>query len=147
MQILYTAHPTGHFARLLISVLDRVNVDGGSARHILALHVLKFKNGFVFIVEARFVQDGDTEVLLGAIGLRHLKEGVNLTDCRDVVRNERLNLSLQIYLLGLVPLDVLKNLFDLGRNGQISVGIRVISAWHLLLVLIIIVVISLALIL
>ena len=92
MQVLNTTDPSADFARLFVRVLDRVNSHGRSARHILALHVLEFKNRFVFIVQAGLVQHRDSQVFLRTVWLRHLEEGVNLSDCRDVVRDEGLDL-------------------------------------------------------
>lgn len=65
------------------------------------------------MVKAGFVQNRDTQVFLLTIGLGHLKEGINLTDSRDVVRNEGLDLGVQVNLLGLVALNVLKHLLQL----------------------------------
>jgi len=65
------------------------------------------------MVEAGLIQNGDTQVLLLTIGLGHLKEGINLSDSRDVVRNEWLDLGVEINLLGLVALNVLKHLLQL----------------------------------
>lgn len=141
MKVLYTADPASNFAGLLVSVFDRVDVDGGSARHILTLHILQFQNRFVFVVKAGLVQHGDSQIFLGAIWLGHLEEGINLTDCGDVVRDERLDLRVQLNLLRLVPLDVLKHFLEFRRNGQVRVCIWVVRSWHLLLVVIIFIVV------
>ena len=60
MQVLHTADPTRNFAGLLVCLVDRVYGHGGGARHILALNILELKNSFVFVVEAGFIEHGDT---------------------------------------------------------------------------------------
>lgn len=97
------------------------------------------------MVKTRLIQDIDTQIFLLAIGFGHLKEGVDFANCRDVVRDKRFNLRVQFDLLGLVPLNVLKNVFDLLRNGQVRIGVGVVSSWHFLLVLVVFVILSLVL--
>ena len=89
------------------------------------------------MVKARFVKDGDTKVLLLAVGLGHLQEGINLADCGDVVWDEGLDLRVQFDLLWLVPLDVLEHLLELFRNGQVGVLVGVVGAWDFLLVVVV----------
>jgi hypothetical protein len=139
---LHAADPAGHLTRLLVGALNWVNVDGGSTRHILALHILELKHGLIFVVKAGLVQNRDTEVFLLTIRFGHLEEGVDLTDSRDVVGDEWLDLRVKVDLLGLVALNVLKHLLQFLWNGQVRVLVRVVGTWHFFLILIIIVVLS-----
>lgn len=95
------------------------------------------------MVEARLVKHCNTKVFLLSIRLGHLEESVNLTDSRDVVGNEWLDLGLELNLLRLVPLDVIKHVFELLGNGQVRILVRVVGTWHLLLVLVVLVILSL----
>ena len=117
MQVLDAADPTRNFSGLLVSLINRIDVDGGGARHIFALNILELQNSFIFVVKARFIKDIDTEVLLLTIRLGHLEESIDFANSGDVFRNEGLNLSFQIDLLGFVTLDVLKHLLQFLRNG------------------------------
>ena len=56
MQILNAANPTRNFSRLLVSLIDRIDVDRGGARHIFALNILELQNSFIFVVETRFIK-------------------------------------------------------------------------------------------
>jgi hypothetical protein len=113
VQILHTADPAADFARLLIRLIDRVDINWGSARNILALNVFQFQYGLVFVIQTWFVKDSDTQVFLLSIWLWHLQESINFTNSWDVVRNEWLDLGFQINFLGLVSLNVLKHFFEL----------------------------------
>ena len=112
MEILHATDPTCHLARFLIGAVDRVNVDGGGTRHIFALHVLELQDRLVFRVETGLVEHRDAKILLLTVGFRHFKEGVDLADRGDVVRDERLNLCVKFNLLRLVPLYVFKHFFE-----------------------------------
>ena len=142
MQVLNTIDPTRNFARFLVGIFDRVNIDGGSARHVLALNILQFQYCLVFVIKARFVKNGDTEVFLVAIGLGHLQESIDLSDSGDVVGDEGLDLGIELNLLGLIATDVLEDFLKLGRNGQVSVLVGVVCTWHFLFILVVIVIIS-----
>ncbi len=50
VQVLHTADPAGNFARLLVSLFDRINVDGGGTRNIFALHILELQDSLVFVI-------------------------------------------------------------------------------------------------
>ena len=65
------------------------------------------------MVEAGFVKHAYAQVFLLTIGFGHLEEGIDLADCRDVVGDERLYLSLEVDLLRFVTLYVLEHLLQL----------------------------------
>ena len=94
------------------------------------------------MVQSWLVKNCDTQVFLRAIGFRHLKESINFSNSRDVLGDEGLDLGLEVYLLGLVTLDVLEQFFDLIRHGQVSIGSWVVSSWNFLLILVILVIFS-----
>ena len=145
MQILNAANPAGNLPWLLISLIDRVDVDGSGARHIFALHVLELKHGLILVVQAGLIEHADAQFFLRTVGLWHLEERVDLADSWDVIRNEWLQLSLQVNLLRLVTLDVLEHLLKFLRNRQVRVLVRVIGTWDLLLILIVVIVVVLLL--
>ena len=89
------------------------------------------------MIKSWLIQHGDTQVFLRSVGLRHLEERVHLTDCWNVVWNEGLQLRLQVDLLRLVPVDVLEDLLNVGRNLEICVHGGVIGAWDFLLFVVI----------
>ena len=113
MQVLHAANPAGHFTWLLVCLVDRINAHRGCARNILALHVLELQYSFVLVVEARLIEYANTQVLFLSIWLRHLKEGVDLSDSGDVVWDEWLELGFEVDLLGFVTLNVLEHFLEL----------------------------------
>ena len=141
MQVLYAADPTRNFSRFLVSAFNRVDIDGCSSCDILALNVLELENSFVFMIQTRLIQNSDTKVFLLAIRLWHLQEGINFSDSWDVVWDEWLDLCVELDLLGLVALNILKHFLELLRHGQVCILVWIVSAWNLLLILIVILVI------
>jgi len=89
------------------------------------------------VVEAGFIKYVNTEVFRLTVGLGHLKECIDFSDCRDVVGDKRLDLGFQVNLLGLVTLNVLEHLLKLLCNGKVSVLVWVISTWNFLLIFIV----------
>jgi hypothetical protein len=67
-----------------------------------------------------------------AVRFRHFQERVNLTYGWNILWHEGLQLGVEIYLLGLVSLDILEQLLHLGRNLKSSILCRVIGTRHLL---------------
>ena len=65
------------------------------------------------MIQARLVKNGNTKVFFLTIWLRHLQEGVDFAHCGNVVRNEWLDLRVQLNLLRLVALNVLEYLLEL----------------------------------
>ena len=113
VQILHRVHPPADLLRFLISILDRIDVHGRGTDNILALHVFQLENGLVLVVEGRLVQHNNSQVLFSSVRLGHLQEGIDLTHSRDILRNERLQLRIQVDFLWLVPVDILKEFFRL----------------------------------
>lgn len=113
VEVAHAVDPAVDFLLFLVGVLDRVHVERGRTHNILGLDILELQDSFVFVVERRFIEHRDTEVLLVSIRFGHLEERVDLSHRRDVVWDEGLDPGLKIDLLGLVPRDVLKELFDL----------------------------------
>ena len=134
MQVLNSVDPPGDLFGFLVGAFDPVNIDGGGTHDVLALHVLQLKHSLVLRVECRFIQLSNTQVLLGAIRLGHLEEGVNFADRGDVVRHEGAQLSFKVDLLGLVAGDVLEQFLHLGAHVQVRVLRRVVRSRHFLLV-------------
>ena len=89
------------------------------------------------MVKTRFIKNRDTQVLVRTIRLRHLKEGIDLTNSGNVVWNKWLDLCVQINLLWLVTLNVLKHFLQLLWNWQVCILVRVICSWNFLLIFII----------
>ena len=94
-------------------MLYRFNIHRSCADHITLLNVSQFNNSLVFWVKGWLIQYADTQVFLGAVGLRHFQESIYFTDRRYVFGNEWLQLSIEVYLLRLVSLDVLEQFLDL----------------------------------
>ena len=113
MQILHAADPAGHLTWFLVGLVDRVDINWSGARYILALHVLQLEHCLVLVVKTRLIEHRDTQIFLLTVRFGHLKEGIDFTDGGDVVRDEWLDLRLQVNFLGLVPLNVLKHLLEL----------------------------------
>ena len=97
------------------------------------------------MIQARLIKNTDTKVLLLTIRFRHLKECVYFTNCWNVLRNERLQFRFQINLLGLVTSDVLKHFFEILRNRQVRILVRVICSRDFFFIFIVIFVILLLL--
>jgi hypothetical protein len=95
------------------------------------------------VVERRFVQHRDTQVFLGTIGLGHLQEGVYFTNCWDIVRYEGLELSFEVDLLRLVPVDVLEYILHLLTHWQIRVLRRVVGARNFFLLVVFVIIVAL----
>ena len=140
MQILHTANPARNFLRLFVRVFNGVHIDWGCSHDVLTLHVLQFQHSLVLVVKSWLIKNCDTQVLLRAIGFGHLKEGIDFSNSRDVLGNEWLDLGLEVYLLRLVTLDVLKEFFDLIRNGQVCIRGWIVSSWDFLLILIVLII-------
>ena len=68
------------------------------------------------MVQAGLIEDCNTKIFLLSIWLWHLQESINFANCRDVVRNEGLDLCVQINFLGLIALNVIKHVLELLRN-------------------------------
>jgi len=113
VQVLNAVNPPGNLLWLLVGRFDGVDVHGGCADNILALDVFKLEHSLVFVVKSRFVQHSNTQVFLGTVGLRHLHKGIDFADCGDVVRDERLDLGVQVDLLRLVAANILEDLSNL----------------------------------
>jgi len=107
MQILYSADPSRYLFRLLICLLDRVNIHWRRANYIF-LHILHLQYGLVLAVERGFVQYRDTKIFVGTVWLLHLEESIYLADCRHVFWNKRSNFGFKINFLRLESLDVFK---------------------------------------
>ena len=90
------------------------------------------------MVQARLIKHRDTQIFLLTIGFGHLQEGIDFADSRDVVRDEGLDLRLQVNLLRLVALNVLKHFLELLRNGQVSILIWVIGTRYFLFIIFIV---------
>lgn len=75
------------------------------------------------------------------VGLRHLKERVNLTDRWHKVRHERPEFSVEVDLLGFEPLNVFKQFLHFPGDRQVSVLSRVVSAGNFFFILVVIFVI------
>lgn len=58
------------------------------------------------MIQGGFVKHCNTKVFLGSVRLGHLQKGIDFSNSRDVVWNERFNLSVEVNFLRLVPLDV-----------------------------------------
>jgi hypothetical protein len=97
------------------------------------------------VVERRFIEHRDTEVLLVSIRFGHLEERVDLSHRRDVVWDEGLDPGLKIDLLGLIPRDVLKELFDLRLNREVGVLNRVVRAWYIFIIIVVVILLDLLL--
>jgi len=117
VQILHCSNPPCNLLRLLISLLNRVNVHGSCTNHIFALNIFQFKHRFVFVVKSWFIQHNHTKIFLSSIWFGHFQECINFTDSWDVVRNEGLKLGFQVNLLRLVAINVLKDVLDFLTNG------------------------------
>ena len=97
------------------------------------------------MIQAWLVKYSNTKVLFLAIWLRHLQECIYLTNCRDVFWNKWFDLRFEIYLLRFVAPNIVEDLLQFRRNGQISILVRVIGTWHFFFILIIIFVFTLLL--
>lgn len=82
----------------------------------------------------------DTQVLLGAIRLVHLEAGVDLTNGRHEVRDERLQLGLELDLLRFIARYVFEQLLDLVADLQAGVIIGIVRAGHMLVIIITVIV-------
>ena len=60
VEVLDCVDPAGDFFGFFVGVFDGVDVYGGGADHVFGLDVFEFEYGFVFGVEARFVENIDT---------------------------------------------------------------------------------------
>jgi len=58
------------------------------------------------VIQGGFVKYCNTKVFLGSIRLGHFQKSIDLSNSRDVVWNKGFNLSVEVNLLRLVPLDV-----------------------------------------
>jgi len=111
MKIFDAGDPLLDFLLVRLGVLNRGDVDllVGTSVGLLGLDILHHKNSTIGAVHVRLVQVLDTEILSFAIRLGHFEESVNLTNCGNVVRDERSQRGLQLNVLGLVSRDVLLN--------------------------------------
>lgn len=71
MKVIHAVNPARHFLRFFISVFNRVDVNWRCSDNVLTLYVLQLKHCFVFVVQSRFVQYRNTQILLGSIGFWH----------------------------------------------------------------------------
>lgn len=132
MQITYCSYPASDFFRFLICLLNRVHIHRGRTHNVLALDVLKLKDSLVLVVQRRLVQYHYTEIFLRIIRLRHFQKGVNFSNCRNVVWNERLKFGFKFDLLGFVAVDVLENVLDFLTDWQVCILRGIICAGYLL---------------
>lgn len=114
MQLPYSVDP-------LLDLPVRLYAAHLHGREVLVLGYapqLQFQHGGVRRVQTRLVYSGEPEPVGLAVGPRNLDHSVHLTDRRNEVRYERLQLCVQLDGVGLVPSDVLKQLGNFGRYLQ-----------------------------
>ena len=80
------------------------------------------------MVRRGLVEHLQSQVVGFPIRPRHLDERVNLADRWDVVRDEALDLGVQLYVVRLVAPNVPKQLANLRRHVQMGVVSRVVPA-------------------
>jgi len=108
MKILNGINPTRNFFGLLISILNWINVHWGGTYYIFRLNIFELEYCFVLMVKSRLIEHHNTQIFFLSIRFRHLKESIDLSNCWDVLRNERLKLCIQINLLWFIPVDIFK---------------------------------------
>ena len=99
------------------------------------MNILELEHSLVLTIKCGLVKLVDTQVFLLAIWLWHLEEGINFANSWYVIWNERLKFCIQVYLLWLVSLNVLKEIFHIVLNLQIRVISRVVSTWNLFIII------------
>lgn len=138
VQVLHCADPPWNFLWLLVRLLYRINVHRRRSDYIFTLDIFELQNGFIFVVEGRFVENCYTQVFLCSIGLWHLQKSVHLANCRNVVRYKWFDLSIKVNLLGFVPLNVFKQFFYLTAYWKISVLGWIVCSGNFFLIIIIV---------
>jgi len=80
------------------------------------------------MVEARFIENRDTQILFCAIRFRHLKESIYFSNCRNIVWNKWLDFRVQLDLLWFIPLNVLEHFFEILTDIEICILTRIICS-------------------
>lgn len=96
----------------------------------LELNILHRQETFIRAIQSRFIDDSNTEIFFFSIRLRHLKKGIDLSNCWDIVRNKRFKTSLKLYMLRFESRDVFKQFFHILINFEIRIIGGIISSWR-----------------
>mmetsp|Transcript_4295 Transcript_4295/g.12760 ORF Transcript_4295/g.12760 Transcript_4295/m.12760 type:complete len:219 (-) Transcript_4295:478-1134(-) len=89
---------------------------------------LKLEDRGVRLERCGLIEDLETQVVAAAVGGCHLDEGVHLADSGDVVWNEAPQSRVEVNIVGLVPRDIVEEVFDLRAHVQVLEIIRVVCA-------------------
>lgn len=130
MQLVYLLHLLGYLLGVFEGFFNAPDVDWDAGLLFEVLPQLQVEDVGVSLVDARFVDHGQTQVFFDAIRTLWLQEVFDRSHCWNLIRNERPQFGLQVHHLWFEHSYLLEEFFDVVAHFKLFLIFGILLAGH-----------------